>query len=59
MFDAKERAAFLRWNEKAWKLYTKLHASHYEGKPLPPELAELIQISFEDFVAARPRCHTR
>ena len=36
--------AFLRWNAKAWKLYTQLHESHYAGKPLPPELAELMQV---------------
>jgi monoamine oxidase len=51
IFDAKERAAFLQWTEKAWKLYTKLHASHYEGKPLPRELQDLMRISFADFVA--------
>lgn len=51
IFDAKERAPFLRWTEKAWKLYTKLHASHYEGKPLPRELQDLMRISFADFVA--------
>lgn len=50
IFDARERAAFLAWNTKAWDLYTKLHASHYEGKPLPPELARLMRVSFADFV---------
>ncbi len=50
IFDAEERAAFLRWNEKAWKLYEELHASHYAGKPLPPELAALTKVSFKDFV---------
>ena len=52
IFDTEERAAFLRWNDKAWKLYSQLHASHYEGKPLPPELVELTKISFKDFVEA-------
>ena len=52
LFDAAEREAFLRWNAKAWDLYTKLHDSHYSGKPLPPELAELMRVSFADFVAA-------
>ncbi|SEL04938.1 monoamine oxidase [Stigmatella aurantiaca] len=50
IFNAEERTAFLKWNEKIWALYSKLHASHYEGKPLPPELAELMRISFADFV---------
>ena len=52
LFDAAEREAFLRWNAKAWDLYTKLHESHYAGKPLPPELVELMGVSFADFVAA-------
>jgi monoamine oxidase len=52
IFDAAERAAFLRWNDKAWKLYSQLHASHYEGQPLPPELVALTKVSFKDFVAA-------
>lgn len=52
IFDAAEREAFLRWNAKAWELYTKLHESHYAGKPLPPELVELTRVSFADFVAA-------
>ncbi|MFY0568641.1 FAD-dependent oxidoreductase [Archangium lansingense] len=51
IFNAEERAAFLKWNEKAWGLYSKLHASHYEGKPLPPELAELMRISFAEFIS--------
>ena len=51
IFNAEEREAFLRWNAKVWSLYTQLHASHYEGKPLPPELAALMRISFTDFVA--------
>jgi monoamine oxidase len=50
IFDAEERAALLRWNDKAWQLYSRLHASHYEGKPLPPDLVELTKVSFEDFV---------
>lgn len=50
IFDADERAAFLRWNDKAWKLYERLHASHYAGKPLPPDLVALTKVSFEDFV---------
>ena len=50
IFDEAERAAFLRWNATAWELYTKLHESHYAGKPLPPELAELMKVSFADFV---------
>lgn len=50
IFNAEERAAFLKWNEKAWKLYSQLHATHYEGKPLPPELAELMRISFAEFI---------
>ncbi len=52
IFDADERAAWLRWNDKAWKLYEQLHESHYSGKPLPPELAALTKVSFQDFVAA-------
>lgn len=52
IFDAAEREAFLRWNAKAWDLYTKLHESHYAGKPLPPELVELTRVSFAEFVAA-------
>ncbi len=50
IFNAEERAAFLRWNDKAWKLYEELHESHYSGKPLPPELAALTKVSFKDFV---------
>lgn len=52
LFDTPEREAFLRWNAKAWDLYTKLHESHYAGKPLPPELVALMGVSFADFVAA-------
>lgn len=52
IFNAAEREAFLRWNNKAWKLYEKLHESHYSGKPLPPELKDLMQISFKDWVEA-------
>ncbi|HEX5754667.1 MAG TPA: FAD-dependent oxidoreductase [Archangium sp.] len=50
IFDAQERAAFIAWHKKAWELYTRLHASHYEGKPLPADLAALMSISFADFV---------
>jgi monoamine oxidase len=50
IFNAEEKAAFLRWNNKAWHLYEKLHESHYSGQPLPPELVELTQISFKDWV---------
>ena len=52
IFDESERAAWLRWNDKAWKLYEELHASHYSGKPLPPDLVALTKVSFKDFVAA-------
>jgi monoamine oxidase len=52
IFDGAERAALLRWNEKAWRLYELLHASHYAGKPLPPELVELTRVSFKDWVEA-------
>ena len=52
IFDEAERAAFLRFNARAWELYSELHESHYAGKPLPPELAELMRVSFADFVAA-------
>jgi monoamine oxidase len=52
IFDADERAAFLRWNDKAWKLYQELHESHYSGKPLPAELVALTRVSFEDWVEA-------
>jgi monoamine oxidase len=52
IFDADERAAWMRWNDKAWKLYERLHESHYSGKPLPPELLALTKVSFKDFVAA-------
>lgn len=50
IFDADERAAFLRWNDKAWKLYGELHASHSSGTPLPPELVALTKMSFQSFV---------
>ncbi|HYO71271.1 MAG TPA: FAD-dependent oxidoreductase [Archangium sp.] len=50
IFNAEERAAFLTWNEKAWKLYSQLHATHDEGTPLPPELAALMRISFAEFI---------
>lgn len=57
LFNAEEREAFLQWNTKVWNLYTRLHASHSEGKPLPPELSALMHLSFADFVArdALPR----
>jgi monoamine oxidase len=51
LFDAQEREAFIRWNTKVWDLYTRLHAIHSEGRPLPPELSGLMRISFADFVA--------
>jgi monoamine oxidase len=50
IFNAEERAAFMKWNEKAWGIYSKLDASRYAGQPLPPELADLMRISFEEFV---------
>ncbi|HEV8238350.1 MAG TPA: NAD(P)/FAD-dependent oxidoreductase [Thermoanaerobaculia bacterium] len=50
IFDENERAAFLRWNDKAWKLYEVLHASHSAGTSLPAELVPLTKISFKDFV---------
>lgn len=52
IFNAEERAAFLRWNDKTWKLYTELHESHYSGKPLPNDLVELTKVSFKDWVEA-------
>ena len=52
IFDEAERAAFLRWNDEAWRLYTLLHESHYAGKPLPAELVALTRISFADYVKA-------
>lgn len=57
IFDAAERTAFLRWNDKAWKLYSELHESHYSGKPLPPDLVELTKISFKDWVEADQMPH--
>ena len=50
IFDATEKAAFLRWNQHAWELYEKLHASHYAGLPLPAELVQLTKISFKDWL---------
>jgi monoamine oxidase len=52
IFDDSERAAWMTWNAKMWKLYTALHESHYAGKPLPPELVALTKVSLADFVAA-------
>lgn len=52
IFDAEEAAAFVRWGQKAWKIYSELHESHYSGKPLPHHLVELTRISFKDFVEA-------
>ncbi len=52
IFNAEERAAFLRWNDKTWKLYEELHESHYSGKPLPHDLVELTRVSFKDWVEA-------
>jgi len=52
IFDADERAAFLRWNDKAWKLYEELHASHSSGKPLPPDLVALTKVSFKAWIDA-------
>lgn len=51
IFSEKEIKAFLKWNEKMWALYEKLHASHFHDKPLPPELVALTKISFAKFVA--------
>lgn len=50
IFSAKEAEAFLRWNDRTWALYEKLHASHYSGKPLPPELVALTKISFAKYI---------
>lgn len=52
IFDKDEAAAFVRWGQKAWKLYSELHESHYAGKPLPHHLLELTRISFQEFVEA-------
>ncbi|WP_257459468.1 flavin monoamine oxidase family protein [Archangium lipolyticum] len=51
IFNEEERAAFLRWNDKAWSLYSQLHASHEAGTPLPQELAALMHINFAEFIA--------
>ncbi len=51
LFNEEERTAFLRWNQKAWNLYSQLHASQDEERPLPPELAALMHISFAEFIA--------
>lgn len=53
VFDAAERDAFLRWNATAWHLYEELHATHYAGRPLTPELQALTRVSFADWVAAQ------
>lgn len=51
LFSEKEIAAFLKWNNKTWALYEKLHTSHFSDKPLPPELVALTKISFADYVS--------
>lgn len=51
IFSPKEIEAFLKWNDRTWELYEKLHASHYSGKPLPPELEALTKISFAKFIS--------
>jgi len=51
IFSEAEAAAFLKWNDKVWALYTNLHARHVSGGPLPPDLAALRRISFSAFVA--------
>jgi monoamine oxidase len=51
IFSEKEIRAFVKWNAKMWALYEKLHASHFSGKPLPPELVALTKISFARFIA--------
>jgi monoamine oxidase len=51
IFSEKEIQAFVKWNAKMWALYEKLHASHFSGKPLPPELVALTKISFARFIA--------
>ena len=58
VFSAEEAAAFLKWNDRTWALYEKLHASYYSGKPLPPELVALTKISFDKFIA-RERLPTK
>lgn len=50
IFSEREIQALLRWNAATWTLYEKLHASHFSGQTLPPELVELTQISFAKFV---------
>lgn len=50
IFSPTEAAAFVKWNDRTWALYEKLHASHYSGKPLPPELVALTKISFAKYI---------
>ncbi len=51
IFSEKEIASFLKWNNKTWALYEKLHATHFSDKPLTPELVALTKISFAKFIS--------
>jgi len=51
LFSEPERVAFLRWNDKVWKLHERLAAAHRGGHALTdPELLELQKVSFAEFV---------
>ena len=50
IFTPDEKAAFLKWNNKTLALYNELQAAKAQNKPLPPNLAALINISFADYV---------
>lgn len=52
IFNDEERAAWLRWNSKVVALHDELKRSYYDGKPLPPDLVALTQVSFRDWMAA-------
>ena len=57
MFTKEESAALKKWNDKTWALYHQLHATFFQGKPMPANLKEFMNISFAEYVkrAALPR----
>jgi monoamine oxidase len=50
IFSPDEQKAFLEWNNKTWEIYKELESTYFQGKPLTPNLKNLMRISFADYV---------
>src|SRR5205807_8525663 len=50
IFTPDEKEAYLKWNNTTWELYKELRDSYFLGKPLPPNLKDLMRISFANYI---------